>query len=120
MAKTPLANGKTRSLADFRETRETHEDDDRDGEDNVASLPVEIPLPPSFAFGSTFACPVRRDAVFDEDEPIMMLPCGVLISKGGIDALTPRKPGSAPADATFKCINCSRETKPNECKRVFF
>lgn len=124
LAKTPLGeDGKTRSLADFRETlRETQaEDDDRDDNvDNVASLPVELPLPPSFAFGSTFACPVRRDAVFDEDEPIMMLPCGVLISKGGIDALTPRKPGSAPADATFKCINCSRETKPNECKRVFF
>ena len=118
LAKTPLANGKTKSLADFRET--THEDDDRDGEDNVASLPVELPLPPSFAFGSTFACPVRRDAAFDPDEPIMMLPCGVLISKGGIDALTPREPRSAPADATFKCINCSRVTKPNECKRVFF
>ena len=117
LAKTPLANGKTRSLADFRET---HEDDDRDGEDNVASLPVELPLPPSFAFGSTFACPVRRDAAFDPDEPIMMLPCGVLISKGGIDALTPRTPWSASADTTFKCINCSRETKPNECKRVFF
>lgn len=118
LAKTPCANGKTRNLADFRETHE--ETDLCSGEDNVASLPVEIPLPPSFAFGSTFACPVRRDAVFDPDEPIMMLPCGVLISKGGIDALTSRKPWSAPADATFKCINCSRETKPNECKRVFF
>ena len=119
LAKTPLANGKTKSLADFRET--THEDDDRDGEDNVASLPVELPLPPKrFAFGSTFACPVRRDAAFDPDEPIMMLPCGVLISKGGIDALTPREPRSAPADATFKCINCSRVTEANECKRVFF
>ena len=50
----------------------------------------------------------------------MMLPCGVLISKGGIDALTPRTPSSVSADTTFKCINCSKETKPNECKRVFF
>ena len=119
LAKTPKTpNGKTR-LADFRET---HEDDDLcSGEDNVASLPVEIPLPPSYAIGSTFACPVRRDAVFDPAEPIMMLPpCGVLISKGGIDALTPRTPWSASADTTFKCINCSKETKPNECKRVFF
>ena len=75
------------------------------------------------AFSSSinvFASRFQADAAFDPDEPIMMLPCGVLISKGGIDALTPREPRSAPADATFKCINCSRVTEANECKRVFF
>ena len=110
LAKARTSDERT-TLKDFRET----EGDDE--KNNVAALPVELPLPPErFAFGSTFACPVRRDAVFDPDEPIVMLPCGVLISKGGIDVLT----GSRPANATFKCINCSRETDLSECMRVFF
>ena len=115
LAKTPKTpNGKTR-LADFRET---HEDDDLcSGEDNVASLPVEIPLPPSSPFGSTFACPVRRDAVFDPAEPIMMLPCGVLISEGRDRRADAAHTVVGVGGHHVQVYQLLEETKPNECKR---
>jgi hypothetical protein len=42
---------------------------------SLTQLPVEVELPPRFAFHSVFACPVARDQS-SPDNPPMILPCG--------------------------------------------
>ena len=82
----------------------------------LEKLPAEIFLPASYQFGSVFVCPVERDAVFDPEDHLMMLPCGVVVSEKSIEALAPSRPRSH--RQTFKCVHCSSETKREECTRI--
>ena len=43
--------------------------------EGLEQLPLEVELPPRFAFHSVFACPVARDQS-TPDNPPMILPCG--------------------------------------------
>lgn len=44
----------------------------------LEQLPLEVELPPRFAFHSVFACPVARDQS-TPDNPPMILPCGCVM-----------------------------------------
>ena len=48
--------------------------------EGLEQLPLEVELPPRFAFHSVFACPVARDQS-TPDNPPMILPCGYASSQ---------------------------------------
>jgi hypothetical protein len=78
---------------------------------SVNELPVETPLPPSFAFHSIFVCPVSKEQATDANPP-MMLPCGHVIAKESLEMHSKGK-------SRMKCPYCPSESSPREAKRVY-
>ena len=65
----------------------------------LQQLPLEVALPPRFAFHSVFACPVAREQS-SPDNPPLMLPCGLVLCKQSIQKL------SRGSGRLFKCPYC--------------
>ena len=86
--------------------------------DSLSQLPVDLELPPRFDFHTLFACPVSREQC-GPDNPPMLLPCGLALSRASIQKLT-RANGR-----TFKCpyptsAQCGSEMSVALCRTLFF
>ena len=77
----------------------------------MTQLPVEIELPDELTFHSIFACPVARDQCTPENPP-MVLPCGLVLSKHSITKLAKGNSRS------FKCPYCPQEVSVSHCRPI--
>lgn len=77
----------------------------------MTQLPVEIELPDELTFHSIFACPVARDQCTPENPP-MVLPCGLVLSKHSIMKLAKGNSRS------FKCPYCPQEVSVSHCRPI--
>ncbi|PWN18274.1 hypothetical protein BCV69DRAFT_252960 [Microstroma glucosiphilum] len=75
-------------------------------------LPIDIPLPSSFRFHSTFTCPVSKEQATEENPP-MMMSCGHVVCAESLARL-------GKGHGRVKCPYCPMESTISQATRLYF